>query len=328
MVAHFIEGADNPITTGPVAKAAATLRLRPGRAGRPWIARGLTRQDARRRRRHGAAAHPPRSRRCSSLCGLALLGYGALPYGVLGKHRAASWRPRRRPRAPSPRTTSAAPPPARTPARGPAQPRPRLDGGHAPQPADPVAIVLWGGYAGGIMANGGFAPNKDSVFCKDFGVQVELLQIDDFEKSRDAFRAGGDKGGVDIMWSTVDAYALEYGGLSQARTPRPSCSTTGAAAATPSRWTPRSRAWPTCGQEAGLRGGDALALLRALRAHPGRAHQPRRELGLHRLGGGGGQRVQGGQGGRGRVLVARRLRGGPRAAGRRTSWPPPRRPAT
>ena len=37
--------------------------------------------------------------------------------------------------------------------------------------------------------------------------------IDDFEKSRDAFRAGGDKGGVDIMWSTVDAYALEYGGL-------------------------------------------------------------------------------------------------------------------
>ena len=58
-------------------------------------------------------------------------------------------------------------------------------------------------------------PNKDSVFNKDFGVEVELLQIDDFVKSRDAFRAGGDKGGVDIMWSTVDAYALEYGGLSK-----------------------------------------------------------------------------------------------------------------
>ena len=26
-----------------------------------------------------------------------------------------------------------------------------------------VAIVLWGGYAGGIMANGGMAPNPDSV---------------------------------------------------------------------------------------------------------------------------------------------------------------------
>lgn len=78
-----------------------------------------------------------------------------------------------------------------------------------------VAIVLWGGYAGGIMANGGMVPNKDSVFTKDYGVEVEMLQIDDFEKSRDAFRAGGDKGGVDIMWTTVDAYALEYGGLSR-----------------------------------------------------------------------------------------------------------------
>src|SRR5262249_29844037 len=78
-----------------------------------------------------------------------------------------------------------------------------------------VAIVLWGGYAGGIMANNGMLPNPDSVFSKDFGIQVELLQIDDFSKSRDAFRAGGDKGGVDIIWSTVDAYALEYGGLSK-----------------------------------------------------------------------------------------------------------------
>ncbi len=73
--------------------------------------------------------------------------------------------------------------------------------------------MTWGGYAGGIVANGGFPPNRDCLFSKDFGIQVELLVIDDFAKSRDAFRAGGDKGGVDIMWSTVDAYALEYGGL-------------------------------------------------------------------------------------------------------------------
>ena len=78
-----------------------------------------------------------------------------------------------------------------------------------------VAIVLWGGYAGGIMANGGMAPSKESVFFKDYGIQIELLQIDDFVKSRDAFRAGGDKGGVDIMWTTVDAFALEYGGLAK-----------------------------------------------------------------------------------------------------------------
>ncbi|MCB1216470.1 OmpA family protein [bacterium] len=76
-----------------------------------------------------------------------------------------------------------------------------------------VAIVLWGGYAGGFCANNGMLPNKDSKFWKDHGIEVELIQIDDFIASRDAFRAGGDKGGVDIMWSTVDSFALEYPGL-------------------------------------------------------------------------------------------------------------------
>lgn len=76
-----------------------------------------------------------------------------------------------------------------------------------------VAIVTWGGYAGGIMANNGFAPNKDCVFYKDYGIEVELLVIDDFVQSREAFKAGGDANGVDIMWSTVDAYALEFPSL-------------------------------------------------------------------------------------------------------------------
>src|SRR6185295_9024558 len=40
------------------------------------------------------------------------------------------------------------------------------------------------------------------------------------QASRDAFRAGGDKGGVDIMWDTVDAYALEYPSLAALR---PTC---------------------------------------------------------------------------------------------------------
>jgi hypothetical protein len=109
-----------------------------------------------------------------------------------------------------------------------------------------VAIVTWGGYAGGIFANGGNAPNKESLFFKDQGIEVELLVIDDFEKSRDAFRAGGDKGGVDIMWSTVDAFALEYAG-SRSSTPRPSSSTTGAAVETRSRSTRRSSRWPISG---------------------------------------------------------------------------------
>lgn len=80
-----------------------------------------------------------------------------------------------------------------------------------------VAIVLWGGYAGGIMENGGFAPNRDCKFFKDHGIQVELVQIDDFAESRNAFRAGGEKGGVDIMWGTVDSFALEYASLADLR---------------------------------------------------------------------------------------------------------------
>lgn len=74
-----------------------------------------------------------------------------------------------------------------------------------------VAIVTWGGYAGGILENNGFKANKDSAFWKDFNVEVELKVIDDYPASRDAFKLGGDKdGGVDIMWATVDSFALEY----------------------------------------------------------------------------------------------------------------------
>ncbi len=73
-----------------------------------------------------------------------------------------------------------------------------------------VAIVTWGGYAGGILANNGFTANKNSSFWKDYGIEVELKVIDDYPASRAAFKSGGDKGGVDIMWATVDSFALEY----------------------------------------------------------------------------------------------------------------------
>lgn len=73
-----------------------------------------------------------------------------------------------------------------------------------------VGIVTWGGYAGGIVANNGFEPTEDSIFYKKFGQKVRLVVIDDFVQSRAAFATGGKKGGIDIVWSTVDAYALEY----------------------------------------------------------------------------------------------------------------------
>jgi NitT/TauT family transport system substrate-binding protein len=145
------------------------------------------------------------------VCGLSLVGYALYRYGVFGKIANVV-----APAKKSEGTISQSDfgPSSSTPGGPAGTPRPITGGSRLNRPIR-VAIVLWGGYAGGIVANNGMAPNRDSVFSKDFGVQVELLQIDDFVKSRDAFRAGGDKGGVDIMWSTVDAYALEYGGLSK-----------------------------------------------------------------------------------------------------------------
>lgn len=78
-----------------------------------------------------------------------------------------------------------------------------------------VGIVTWGGYAGGIVANNGFEANTNSVFYKKYGYKVRLVVIDDFAQSRAAFAVGGTKGGIDIVWSTVDAYALEYPQLAQ-----------------------------------------------------------------------------------------------------------------
>ena len=149
------------------------------------------------------------------VAGLSLLGYAAFKYGLLGRV-GGMVAPEKRAEGTVSKddfggVSSGDQAPATT--GGPAGLRP--GGGSRLNRPIKVAIVLWGGYAGGIMANGGMTPNQDSVFTKDYGVEVEMLQIDDFEKSRDAFRAGGDKGGVDIMWTTVDAYALEYGGLSK-----------------------------------------------------------------------------------------------------------------
>ena len=149
------------------------------------------------------------------LAGLALLGYGLYKYGFLSKLTGIV-APDKKAEGTVSRDDFGQPGSGETPVpSGGGTSAASLTGGSRLNRPIKVAIVLWGGYAGGIMANGGMAPNPDSVFSKDFGVQVELLQIDDFTKSRDAFRAGGDKGGVDIMWSTVDAYALEYDGLSK-----------------------------------------------------------------------------------------------------------------
>ncbi len=159
----------------------------------------------------------PLGRALIVVSGLCMVGYGLHRYGVLGKI-AAVVAPDKKAEGTVSKDDFGSPgkdageTPATTPVSSASSAPISSSGARLDRPIR-VAIVTWGGYAGGIVANNGFAPNKASTFFKDFGIQVEMIVIDDFAKSRDAFRAGGDKGGVDIMWSTVDAFALEYGGL-------------------------------------------------------------------------------------------------------------------
>ena len=73
-----------------------------------------------------------------------------------------------------------------------------------------IGVVTWGGYAGGQYFNEGFEASKSSRFYKDYGFQVEFKVLDDFEASRNAFRAGE----VDLLWATIDAFPTEVGALS------------------------------------------------------------------------------------------------------------------
>lgn len=77
-----------------------------------------------------------------------------------------------------------------------------------------VGVVTWPGYAGGIVANGGFKPNPDSIFNKKEALKdgVEFLLMEDVDVRNKAFAKGG-ADGVDIVWSTVDFWANELPGF-------------------------------------------------------------------------------------------------------------------
>lgn len=75
-----------------------------------------------------------------------------------------------------------------------------------------VGIVTWPGYAGGIVANNGFKPNKDCIYWKDYHQTVEFMLMEDADVRAKAFAKGGPEG-VDIVWSTVDFWANELPGF-------------------------------------------------------------------------------------------------------------------
>lgn len=75
-----------------------------------------------------------------------------------------------------------------------------------------VGVVTWPGYAGGIVANNGFKPNKDCIYWKDHKQTVEFMLMEDVDLRSKAFVKGG-ADGVDIVWSTVDFWANELPGF-------------------------------------------------------------------------------------------------------------------
>ena len=75
-----------------------------------------------------------------------------------------------------------------------------------------VGVVTWPGYAGGIVANNGFKPNKDCIYWKNHKIQVEFMLMEDVDARAKAFARGG-ADGVDIVWSTVDFWANELPGF-------------------------------------------------------------------------------------------------------------------
>ena len=73
-----------------------------------------------------------------------------------------------------------------------------------------VGIVSWPGYAGGLVANNGLNRTMDSEFWKnDNNLLVDFKIIDDNDELYRQFELGGDKGGIDVMWSTVDSLAYQ-----------------------------------------------------------------------------------------------------------------------
>jgi NitT/TauT family transport system substrate-binding protein len=65
-------------------------------------------------------------------------------------------------------------------------------------------INVWIGWLPIVAANGGFAPNPESIFAKKYGFQVNLKLIDDPVVARDAYASGESH----ILWGTLDMMVL------------------------------------------------------------------------------------------------------------------------
>lgn len=72
-----------------------------------------------------------------------------------------------------------------------------------------VQLFTWGGYAPGLYFNNGWEASKNSRFYKEYGLLVEFVLIDDFNASRQAWKADE----VNLIGQTADAFPTEVEGL-------------------------------------------------------------------------------------------------------------------
>lgn len=72
-----------------------------------------------------------------------------------------------------------------------------------------VQIFTWGGYAPGLYFNNGLNPSDNSRYFKEYGLKVKFVLIDDFNASREAWKADQ----VNMIGSTIDALPTEMEGL-------------------------------------------------------------------------------------------------------------------
>src|SRR5438105_1732347 len=57
-----------------------------------------------------------------------------------------------------------------------------------------VGLTSWPGYAGGIVANGGFRPNNENIYFRKYGLEIQFLLIEDVDARGKAFAKGGPDG--------------------------------------------------------------------------------------------------------------------------------------
>lgn len=68
-----------------------------------------------------------------------------------------------------------------------------------------VAVNTWCGFAPGVYFNGGLAASESSRFTSEYGVPVQIVVMDNFDDSRNAWKAGK----VDIICNTADVEPIE-----------------------------------------------------------------------------------------------------------------------